>query len=481
LVAFKLWRPVPGVNYNYTDGIQWNVTVPNVGANPSLQRVDKSDGILWGRATIGVAQSVDSVVVDIGYSMADGHQVWAQNRTGEDALQGYEAIQNSIMRNGYLIVQKEETKQFVAYNALTGVKLWTTDPMDNDWSMYMQGALNLAYGKFYAGTYDGKIHAYDLQTGKQLWEYYGGNSGIETPYGSYPFYWFLDIADGKIFATNGEHSPNSPMYRGEKLQVVDANTGQGLWNISGWWQNGEVLIADGYLVGLNAYDMKIYSFGKGPSATSVSIQNDVVPQGSSVMIKGMVTDLSAGTKQSPLPERFPNGIPAISDKDMSSWMEYLYDQKPKPTNATGVTVFLQAVKSDGTVIDIWHVTTDIMGRFEYTWTPPTSDTYKILATFEGSESYWSSSQECALSVGPAATTINVPSANDVASQVVSQLPVVTPVPTAPSASDVANQVVAQLPAEDNTLLYAAIAIIIIAVLIGIVNLAVLMMRKKQAA
>jgi hypothetical protein len=76
-----------------------------------------------------------------------------------------------------------------------------------------------------------------------------------------------------------------------------------------------------------------------------------------------------------------------------------------PTNATGVTVHLQAMLSDGTVIDITHVTTDIMGHYEYTWTPPAQDTYKILATFEGSNSYWTSSGQTGLSVGaaPAAT------------------------------------------------------------------------------
>ena len=81
-----------------------------------------------------------------------------------------------------------------------------------------------------------------------------------------------------------------------------------------------------------------------------------------------------------------------------------------PTNATGVPVFLQAMRSDGTVIDIAHVTTDIMGHYEYTWTPPDQDTYKVLATFEGSESYWMSSAQTALGVTAAAPTPAAPEA-----------------------------------------------------------------------
>jgi hypothetical protein len=72
--------------------------------------------------------------------------------------------------------------------------------------------------------------------------------------------------------------------------------------------------------------------------------------------------------------------------------------KPMPTHATGVTVLLQAMDSDYNVIDITHVTSDILGHYEYAWTPPDKDTYKILATFEGSESYWTSSAETALLV-----------------------------------------------------------------------------------
>ena len=117
------------------------------------------------------------------------------------------------------------------------------------------------------------------------------------------------------------------------------------------------------------------------------------------MIEGTVTDQSSGAKDTP----------AIADASMGPWMEYLYMQKPMPTDAKGVTVFLQAMLSNGTVIDITHATTDIMGHYEAMWTPPNADcTYKILATFEGTESYYSSSAQTALGVAAAVESPSQP-------------------------------------------------------------------------
>jgi hypothetical protein len=79
-------------------------------------------------------------------------------------------------------------------------------------------------------------------------------------------------------------------------------------------------------------------------------------------------------------------------------MEYLYMQKPQPTSATGVSVLLQAVKADGKVIDIGTTTSDSMGHYQYTWEPTEAGTYKILATFEGSQSYFGDSAQTGLSV-----------------------------------------------------------------------------------
>ena len=82
-------------------------------------------------------------------------------------------------------------------------------------------------------------------------------------------------------------------------------------------------------------------------------------------------------------------------------MEYLYMQKPIPTDATGVEVTLDAVDPNGNFVHIDRVTSDMSGMFKKMWTPETEGEYTIIATFEGSESYWASYAETAIGVGPA--------------------------------------------------------------------------------
>ena len=163
---------------------------------------------------------------------------------------------------------------------------------------------------------------------------------------------------------------------------------------------GGGLLADGKLFYTNAYDGCTYCFDRGPTITSVSAPLTSVPLGSAVTIQGTVTDQSPDSKDTP----------AISDESMSAWMEYLHMQKPMPTNATGVVVHLEYVGSDGARKDMTHVTSDLMGHYQYTWIPPTEGTYKILATFEGTESYYASSAETALLVGQAPAEPEAPEA-----------------------------------------------------------------------
>lgn len=72
---------------------------------------------------------------------------------------------------------------------------------------------------------------------------------------------------------------------------------------------------------------------------------------------------------------------------------------------TGVPVTLTAIGSNGTVIDIGTTTTNAYyGTFSLAWTPPKEDTYTIIASFAGDDSYGSSTAATGLSVGPAPTT-----------------------------------------------------------------------------
>ena len=159
-------------------------------------------------------------------------------------------------------------------------------------------------------------------------------------------------------------------------------------------------VADGYLVSYNIYDGLVYCFGKGPSATTVTAASKVTALGSSIMIEGTVTDECAGAKQLVQEGKFKS-VPAISDEDQSRWMEYLYMQQPKPTDAEGVTVKLYSIDPNGNYQDIGEVTADIWGNFGKSWVPPVPGEYQIVAEFEGSASYGKSSASAYFTVDPA--------------------------------------------------------------------------------
>ena len=100
----------------------------------------------------------------------------------------------------------------------------------------------------------------------------------------------MAIADGKIYSMTYEHSPNSPHYKNMKIRCVEAFTGEELWTMLGAGSALEsgskaFAVADGYAVYLNAYDMQLYTVGKGPSRMTLSILNNVVSSGSTVTLK----------------------------------------------------------------------------------------------------------------------------------------------------------------------------------------------------
>ena len=73
-------------------------------------------------------------------------------------------------------------------------------------------------------------------------------------------------------------------------------------------------------------------------------------------------DVSAGTKQPEISARFPNGVPAIADANMTEWMKYVYMQFPRP-NVAGVEVTLSVVDANGNYRDIGTTTSNADGFF----------------------------------------------------------------------------------------------------------------------
>ncbi len=85
-------------------------------------------------------------------------------------------------------------------------------------------------------------------------------------------------------------------------------------------------------------------------------------------------------------------------------MEYVYMQKPMPTNATGVPVSIDVIDANGNYRNIGTATSDSSGMFSFNWTPDITGKYTVIATFAGSNSYYPSSSETSFAVDPAAPT-----------------------------------------------------------------------------
>ena len=210
--------------------------------------------------------------------------------------------------------------------------------------------------------------------------------------------------------------------------------------------NGDTsAIASGYLAFLNTYDMQIYCYGQGPSKLTVTAPQASIELGRSLVISGTITDVSAGTKQQAQAADFPNGVPCMSDKSQSNWMEYVYMQKPKPADATGVPVTISVIDANGNYRQIGTATSYSSGTYGFTYTPDIPGQYTVIATFAGSQSYYGSSAQTYFAVDPAAPTA-------------SPYPVVT------------------LPPTEMYIVAAAIAIIIAIAVVGV--MLALMLKKR---
>jgi outer membrane protein assembly factor BamB len=392
------WSPSLTATYNWPTGIVWNVTIPKISGQTWTQF---GDGVI---ITTAAFREADPPVRTLAaYDAKTGENLWIMNLTDYTIRPQYNL---SPISDGCFAWFKQETTEWYGFDALTGKQIWgPTEPYTDSFGMYSAsfrgaGAPNpqVAYGKIFTAGYDGVVRAIDIKTGKTVWEFYSGTT-IDTVYGHYPFYGGVTIADDTVFATTNEHTPNDPLWRGGKIFAINATTGKQIWNISSW-ATGTV-VADGYLLEFNNYDGKLYNIGKGTSKLTVEAPMTPTALGSTVTIRGTVTDTSPGTQQNELAMRFPNGVPVVSDQSMTKWMEYLYMQQAKPTDVIGVPVTLSVVDSNSNYREIGTVTSDADGFFSLNWKPDIEGKYTVYASFAGSESYWPSHAETAFAVDPA--------------------------------------------------------------------------------
>lgn len=491
------WRPV-GKVVNASTAFSWNVTVSGLtgSAAPQILSVVPGDIIIGTSTALPAFSAFGTPDPMTFWALSDkpatrGQLLWKKDIAAPagNLTMAYMGAPSSgslnvqvDSTNRVFFLTNKETMQWWGYDMDNGNKLW--GPIGNFRAYQYYGVVSnppaigyVANGHLYVAGYGGILNCFESRTGKLLWTYGNGgagnstNSGDETPWGNYPLY-IGAIADGKIYLYSSEHSPNTPQYKGARVRCVDENTGKELWTLLSWNAIGSfgesgTPIADGYLTYLNTYDMQIYTIGKGPSATTVTAPQTALPLGTSVLLTGTVTDQSSGAKQLIENGEF-NVVPAMSDASMGPWMEYLYMQKTKPTDATGVQVHLTATDPNGNFQEIGNATSNSMGNYAIAWTPPVPGVYTITATFEGSNSYYTSEAGTSLMVSAASSTSPIVTPTPTTTSAVSPTPsaIVTPNPTTPQGPG-------GIP---TSTVYAIAAAVVIIVIVAVAAIA---MRKRK--
>jgi outer membrane protein assembly factor BamB len=444
------WRPI-GKTVNMSKAYSWNVTIPSLTTGATIVSVFQDD-LLFGRTG-----SLPSVTTQTPYTLwavslkpeSRGQLLWSETYN-PPAGNLSRSIRQVDPETRVFAMYDQQVMQYTGYSLDNGKYLWGPTESEDALNFYAlttglfgEGASAVAYGNLYSTGYSGIVYCYDLKNGSLLWTY-KAYAGLATPSGTYSLL-MTAIADGKIYLQSYEHSANAPHWVGSKMRCINATTGEEIWVLSGWGNSSPNPVADGYIVYLNAYDMQIYCIGKGPSATTVTASPKVSTNGDGVLIEGTVIDTATGTKQNEQLARFPDGVPVVSDESMGEWMEYVYCQKPMPTNVTGVEVVLETLDPNGNFYEIGRTTSDASGMFKMLWIPEVPGEYTVIASFKGSESCWGSHAETAIGVSEA------PQASP------------TPTPPPPSMADI----------------YIVPGIIGIIVAIVVVGLVIILMLRKR--
>ncbi|MEJ2243091.1 MAG: PQQ-binding-like beta-propeller repeat protein [Candidatus Bathyarchaeota archaeon] len=402
-------RTREGSVFDASNAYEWNVSIPEGlpnGGGGGVRAVYFEDRILLSDDERWSQLKTDYLHLAC-INVAPGHvgELYFNTTWSPPSPPLSAVVKLADVEDGVFILGIKETRQVVGMDFDTGEQIWIGDPMQyleiysatND----RRSVAQVYDGKLLVGGMSGIIYCHDAKTGAVLWTYEATDPNNEILWGNnWPVYGSF-VSDGKLYVHTCEHSPLDPKPRGNPFICIDIESGNELWsiNLRGHHWGGYPVIGDSTIAMYNTYDQRIYAMNKGPSETTVIVKDSVINKGDSVLIEGTVMDISPGTEDVALTLRFPKGIPAVADADMSAWMEYVYLQHERPENVRGVEVTLDAVDSDGHYTTIGTVTTDSSGMFKKMWKPETEDAYTIIATFSGSKAYYASYDQTAIGVG----------------------------------------------------------------------------------
>jgi hypothetical protein len=398
-------------NVNGANGYSLNVSIPNVSG--SIMSIIEGESVIGG--VTGITSS-DSNPVGLGTSQTANGHLWtiSLKKGSEGTLSGNVTFTPPSTTPGNLtmtfdkvydeynrfFIRNKDLRTWYAYDLTTGQQVWHSEP-EAQWNFHMMGSV-LYNGMLITYGIGGEVNAYNVTNGNVLWKYVAKGIATESPYGNYPLVYGC-MADGKLYFTSSEHSPNQPFWRGAMIRCINATDGTEIFSVPFWADAyvapSNLIISDGILVGLNAYDMQLYAFGKGQSSTTVTASPKTSVNGNSVLVEGTVMDNSPGyARSTELSMRFPNGVTAVSDESQSDWMAYVWMNQIQPSNAKGVEVLLSVIDPNNNYYEVGTTTSDASGSYSCVFTPEVPGKYTILATFAGSKSYYGSYAETAIQV-----------------------------------------------------------------------------------
>jgi outer membrane protein assembly factor BamB len=398
-------------------GYSWNVSMPT-DLPGSIQAI-LDDRIIGGSITSNL---VSTWAISLGSNEYErGELIFSETWVPPEAGDIRVSWAGASSESNSFALRILEHRTYYGFSADTGELIWgPTDP-EGQLNVWVGTEPQVAEGKLFSAGYDGVVYCYDMTNGNLLWKSELRDEYTEILWSdNWPIH-IGAIADGKVYVYHMEHSAVEPKPRGAPFVAFDIESGELLWEISlreTYW-GSDPSLADGIMVILNTYDNRLYSFGKGPTETTVSITNDVTTIGSSVIIKGTVTDISAGTEEDGLHKRFPSGVPAASDEIMTEWMQYVYMQHERPDDFEGVEVFLKILDPNGDYYSA-VVTTDENGYFSHMWNPSIVGEYYVTAMFEGSLAYYKSQASAAFGIDEA-TSYQGPSAGEIAQKTADEI------------------------------------------------------------
>ena len=432
-----LWRPNFNQTYDGSYGLSENASIPSLtmqgtSINAIRQIIPDDQMVIIYAGYNNGTQNLPGQVVDISLKETNlGTVLYSYNFTAPqgvgDAYGQSEQFSNKDMafggvniQAGVFYYQNPMTREYYIFDLKTGNLLWTAPPAEQ-FAFYGMGTIVFYNGQFIdCGGYSGVVRSFDARTGNFLWNWTAPFVGLdESAYQYTPTYIAALSGDGQLYLYSTEHSVNNPIRRDAQLWDVNVSNGKMVWMLT-FWPSSAPILADGRLVGVDSHDNQIYCFGKGPSGTTVSAPQTVPTLGNSVMITGTVTDQTATGRRTITGslDFSLKGTPAIGDASMDAWMEYMFHDRPKPTNATGVPISLTTIDPNGNIVDVGTVTSDSNGNFGMKYTPQVPGTYQIIATFSGSNAYGPSSASTYLAVNdaPASTPTATPLGQSTADQ-----------------------------------------------------------------